>query len=97
MWIESFQITALPSGKVASSRITDMVNTDCIPNLSSCTWLEHFQIFVKIYFAIEKQIIAGFDHICCGFQNTEEKIYICNEFTKYIENINFPTAVYIYI
>ena len=43
-----------------------------------------------MYFLIEMQIITGLDQICC-IQNTEKYKY--NEYTKYIENINFHRAV----
>ena len=70
-----------------SSRI---ILTRFIPELSSGTWLGHFQRFGKIYFLVEMQIITGFDHIC-GIQNTEKYKYY--EFTKYIGNINFPALL----
>ena len=57
-----------------------------IPELSSGTWLEHFQRFGKKYFLIEVQIIPGFDRIC-GIQNTDKDKY--NEFTKCMGNLNF--------
>ena len=56
-----------------SSRI---VYTVFIPELSSGTWLGHFQKFGKIYFVIRIQIITSFEHIFLYF-----------EYNKYGQNI----------